>query len=63
MDDKALHFAASAIISVYLSQKMSKEHAVIVTMGVGIVKELSDRYIDPQDLLADQIGASVILFF
>ena len=62
MNDKLLHFTVSLALVVLLSLLMPCAVAEVVTLAVGVMKELYDKYvkrtrIDVLDLVADALGA------
>jgi len=62
--DKLLHFAISAALTILLSFLLSWIVACFIVFGLGLVKELADRYLfkgqfSVDDLYAD--GAGILL--
>jgi hypothetical protein len=62
--DKAQHFTASALISetasIYFKENGHEyfiQDAIMLTIGIGIAKELHDPVFDEKDLLFDVLGA------
>ena len=64
MNDKILHFFVSLVLVVVLSLFMHCAVALIVTLAVGVLKEVTDEagprgMYDWYDLVADAFGAGI----
>ena len=62
MNDKILHLFVSLVLVVVLSLFLHCAAALVVTLAVGVLKELADKYVkrtmfDWYDLVADALGA------
>jgi hypothetical protein len=67
--DKLLHFSISAALTILLSFLLSWIAACFIVFGVGLIKELADRYLfhgqfSVDDLQADAAGilAGTLIF-
>ena len=57
--DKAKHFAASAVIGGVSQYYFNNwRYSSVVCLSAGIIKELTDSIIDRKDLLYDAVGCS-----
>ena len=66
-EDKAKHVAASFLLTLTLSQVLDQPSAVLTTLGIGITKEVYDKYkvnptgFDWKDIAADCIGIGLAI--
>ncbi len=64
IDDKLLHLSVSYALSytgMHLLPKEDRWMAPLLTLAVGLVKEISDTKVDEYDLLANGVGIGVSL--
>jgi hypothetical protein len=59
--DKQQHFAASFVLALVLGEIYGKYYGTGLTMGIGLLKEMTDKEVDPGDIGANMLGAMITI--